>query len=160
METVTELVQCLLAMTGAPAFATMEQDYDDDDDDDDCYEESDENHKAPRLLARPTEFVGFQPAKVPTQLLAASSKALRTRRGQVLQEVLRQFELQAIGQDGMAGDNIERGGGHYREVSKVRAFLEGYRRAEVRRIARETASFLLESWCSKVWRVWTWHWHP
>jgi hypothetical protein len=62
----------------------------------------------------------------------------------VLQDVLRDVELRAVGHDGMAGDDIANGGGHYREVSKVRAFLEGYRRAEVRRVARETATVLLD----------------
>jgi len=125
-EKVLELVQTLLSMSGAPAFRSFDEDLSDN---------------AP-LSA--DGVVGFNPAKVPTGLLTASSQALRANRGQILQEVLRQFELQAIGQDGMAGDNIEKGGGHYREVSKVRAFLEGYRRAEVRRLARETTALLLD----------------
>lgn len=128
-ETVLELVQTLLAMTGAPAFQSLEDD--------------ELSAKIP-AYAPPSTFVGFNPATVPTEFLMASSKALRTDRGHVLQEILRQFELQAIGQDGMAGDDKERGGGHYREVSKIRAFLEGYRRAEVRRMARETAAMLLD----------------
>lgn len=138
-EAVTELVQCLLAMSGAPAFVAMGVGDDDDDEEDEA-----EVELAFRSLPRPSEFVGFQPAKVPSALLTASSKALRTRRGQVLQDVLRKVELQAIGHDGLAGDNADRGGGHYREVAKVRAFLEGYRRAEVRRLARETAALLLD----------------
>ena len=77
------------------------------------------------------------------ELLSSSSKAIRASRGEILDEVLRQYELQGIGYDGAAGDNLAGGGGHYREVIKVRAFLEGYRRAEVRRLARETSSMLL-----------------
>jgi hypothetical protein len=134
-ETVTELVSTLLALTGAPGFASA------DDDDD----ETDMSLDAFRTRKRTSvAFVGFNPASVPTDLLTASSQALRTGRGQVLSDVLRQFELQAIGFDGMAGDNTSRGGGHYHEVSKVRAFLEGFRRAEVRRFARETTTLLLE----------------
>jgi hypothetical protein len=67
----------------------------------------------------------------------------------VFQDVLRDYELRAVGHDGMAGDDIEKGGGHYREVSKVRAFLEGYRRAEVRRVARETTTLLLDKLVSE-----------
>ena len=132
-ETVTELVHALLTMTGAPAFR----------------EEFSEGlmpmdgQKAPSTSS-PEGFVGFDPTKVPTDILVASSQALRAGRGQVLQDVLRDYELRAIGHDGMAGDDEEKGGGHYKEVSKVRAFLEGYRRAEVRRVARETATILLD----------------
>jgi hypothetical protein len=129
-EKVTALVQTLLASTGAPAFSS----YGDDD-------EIKENMYG---YNPPANFVGFNPSTIPIDYLAASSRELRTDRGQVLQDVLRQFELQAIGQDGMFGDDIERGGGHYKEVSKVRAFLEGYRRAEVRRISRETTTLLLD----------------
>jgi hypothetical protein len=128
-EEITELVQVLLSMTGAPAFVgAFGEDL------------------AERLpsFSPPESFVGFQPGKVPTDMLTKSSKALRAGRGEVLQDVLRQFELQAIGQDGMGGDDPEKGGGYYREVSKVRAFLEGYRRAEVRRLARETSALLLD----------------
>jgi hypothetical protein len=135
-ETLTELVATLLALAGAPGFASAD---DDDDDDTDMSLDAFRTRKRTSVA-----FVGFNPASVPTDLLTASSQALRTGRGQVLSDVLRQFELQAIGFDGMAGDNTSRGGGHYREVSKVRAFLEGFRRAEVRRFARETTTLLLE----------------
>jgi hypothetical protein len=126
-EQVTELVSTLLAMSGAPAFVDLD--------------EFDERQFTQRRNG--IQFPGFNPANVPTETLASASKALRADRGRVLQDVLRQFELRAIGQDGMAGDAMERGGGHYREVNKVRAFLEGYRRAEVRRLARETTTLLL-----------------
>jgi len=135
-ETVAELVQTLLASTGAPAFVSA---FGDDDDD---YQLSSSYGRAPPF--KQDQFVGFDPSKVPVELLTASSRALRTGRGQVLQDVMRQFELQAIAQDGMRGDDVDNGGGHYREVSKVRAFLDGYRRAEVRRVARETATLLLD----------------
>ena len=126
-EKVTELVQQLLAMSGAPAFREMAEESDMEMD-----------------VDIPQEFVGFDPAQVPMNTLKSASKSLRTGRGQVLSEVLRQFELQAIGQDGIAGDKRDKGGGHYREVSKVRAFLEGFRRAEVRKFARETTTLLLD----------------
>jgi hypothetical protein len=124
---VIELVQALLAMSGAPAFRAFAEDLE----------------NLPTFEA-PKDFVGFNPGQVSTELLTSSSQALRTGRGQVLQDVLREFEMQGIGQDGMAGDKLEAGGGHYREVTKVRAFLEGYRRAEVRRLARETTALLLD----------------
>jgi hypothetical protein len=138
-EAIAELVHALLAMTGAPAF----------------HEEFSEglqpvaNGRERRSSSAPEGFLGFDPSKVPTDLLVASSKALRSGRGQMLQEVLRDYELRAVGHDGMAGDDIETGGGHYREVSKVRAFLEGYRRAEVRRVARETTTVLLDKLVSE-----------
>jgi len=137
-ESIVELVQTLLSTTGAPAFSSSFLDGNDGDDQNEMLTEMPSSYEPPK------QFVGFNPTQVPTDLLASSSQALRTGRGQVLQEVLRQFELQAVGQDGVAGDDIEKGGGHYREVAKVRAFLEGYRRAEVRRIARETATLLLD----------------
>ena len=117
-ERVGELVETLLAMTGLPAFLQDES-------------------------AAPVS-IGFNPSDVPTAVLTASSKSLRAGRGSVLQDVLRRYEMQAIGQDGMFGDDIQKGGGHYREVTKVRAFLEGYRKAEVRRLARETTALLLD----------------
>ena len=130
-EKITELVSTLLSMSGAPAYSSMVDEHDDD-------------ARIPYVEASQDYFVGFNPASVPVELLTASSQALRIGRGEVLHEVLRQFELQAIGQDGLAGDNKRKGGGHYREVMKVRAFLEGYRRAEVRRLARETTALLLD----------------
>ena len=139
-ETVTELVHVLLTMTGAPAFR----------------EEFSEGltpgangGTSREFSSSPEGFVGFDPSKVPTDILVTSSQALRASRGQVLQDVLRDYELRAVGHDGMAGDDVEKGGGHYREVSKVRAFLEGYRRAEVRRVARETTTILLDKLVSE-----------
>jgi hypothetical protein len=128
-EKITELVTTLLSMSGAPAFSSMV-----------------DGEQIPYVGSEsgPDGFVGFNPAMVPVEMLTALSQVLRVGRGEVLQEVLRQFELQAIGQDGLAGDNKRKGGGHYREVMKVRAFLEGYRRAEVRRLARETTALLLD----------------
>ena len=128
---ITELVSSLLAMSGAPAFL---QNYDD---------EGDFLEKFPTFTL-PTSYVGFDPSQVPVLILKEYSQSLRTGRGQILDEVLRQYEIQAIGQDGIHGDNVEKGGGHYREVSKVRAFLDGYRRAEVRRLARDTTALLLD----------------
>lgn len=125
-EEVTELIGTLLASSGAPAFA--------DPDDDDPHSPANSN----------TPFVGFDPSIVSSDLLTSSSRALRTGRGKVLEDVLHQFEMRAIAQDGMKGDDRERGGGHYAEVAKVRAFVEGFRRAEVRRLARETTTLLLE----------------
>ena len=46
--------------------------------------------------------------------------------------------------DGLTANNRSKGGGHYREVEKVGSFLEGYCKAEVRRIAREMSSMMLD----------------
>ncbi|GKY97645.1 hypothetical protein MPSEU_000722900 [Mayamaea pseudoterrestris] len=138
---VVELVDSLLCMTGLAAYSEqMDDEYFDDDE---------VEKRVPKLSNILQGPIGFQPNKVSTQVLSAASQALRMDRGQVLQEVLKQFEIQAIGLDGMAGDDLEKGGGHYKELSKVRAFLEGYRRAEVRRIARETTTLLLDKLVSE-----------
>lgn len=134
---IIDLVSALLATTGAPGFTSFDRERNDGDDE--------SPYLVPQIKKQiGLKLVGFNPANVPADLLTSSSQALRVGRGQVLQDVLRRFELEAVGQDGMAGDNKEKGGGHYREVSKVRAFLEGFRRAEVRRLARETAALLLD----------------
>ena len=167
---VTQLVQSLLAMSGAPAFRDFdlpeeldfdnhEDDYEDDDDDGSVSRNSytPSNSKLPGYGTNtngnvPSDqdlFVGFDPSKVPTHILTEASPSLRANRGQVLQEVLREFELHSVGQDGMAGDSMEDGGGHFRECAKVRAFLEGYRRAEVRKAARTTVTFLLDKLVSE-----------
>ena len=164
---VTQLVQSLLAMSGAPAFRDFdlpeELDFNTDDDDDEgsasrnSYTPSHSNlpgygTNSNGYIHPPSDqelFVGFDPSKVPTHILTEASPALRANRGQVLQEVLREFELHSVGQDGMAGDSMEDGGGHFRECAKVRAFLEGYRRAEVRKAARSTVTFLLDKLVSE-----------
>jgi hypothetical protein len=107
-------------------------------------ESFDNRERRHRLLEAPEGFVGFDPTKVSTDNLSKASKSLRMGRGSVLQDVTRNFELRAVGYDGAFGDDQARGGGHYRQVSLVRSFLEGYRRAEVRRLARETATMLLD----------------
>jgi hypothetical protein len=161
-EMLSELVRCLLATTGAPAYSSG---YDLDEEEENENDENEENDRhngnhdnlsdQVRHFFRSNRneggagaaadaFVGFQPGSVPTQLLVAASPSLRLQRGQVLREVLRHFELEAIGYDGKSGDDRESGGGHYREVSKVSAFLEGYRTSEVRRLARETSALLLD----------------
>jgi hypothetical protein len=134
-ETVTELVRSLLILSGAPGF---HEDFDgglqplDDD-------------KDPILFTKKVvDYVGFDASKVPADVLTTSSKALRAGRGRILQEVLNEFELEAIGYDGMAGDEKRKGGGHYQQVRMIGAFLEGFRRAEVRLIARETTTLLLD----------------
>ena len=130
---VYELVTNLLATTGAPAFL-------DDDEDDDVEGSVDVNS-----FASPYGFVGFNPDRIPPDVLLSSSSALRADDGRVLKEVLSDFELRAIGHDGFNADDKSKGGGHYRVVEEIGTFLEGYRKAEVRRIARETSSMMLES---------------
>ncbi|KAL9188791.1 hypothetical protein ACHAXT_007169 [Thalassiosira profunda] len=128
-EDVREVVRNLLATTGAPAFQ-------------DDYEEGDEMSEG--SFASPYGFVGFQPERIPPDLLSQSSGTLRAGNGRALKEVLSEYELQAIGHDGMAADDKSKGGGHYREVEKVGSFLEGFRKAEERRVARETSTMLLD----------------
>jgi hypothetical protein len=153
-EEVIDLVSGLLSMTGAPYFQNDDSRDDDDENDYEDRQPSDtplmgfvskrRRSSLSSSFANPEGFVGFNPANVPTGILTRASQSLRVGRGRVLQEVVREFELRAVGYDGAAGDDKDRGGGHYRQVSMVRSFLEGYRRAEVRRLARETATMLLE----------------
>ena len=133
---VSELLGNLLATTGAPAF---QDDYDDDDDGG-----SIGGGGGPNSFASPYGFVGFDPDRVPPDVLSASSPALRAGDGRALREVLSDFELRAIGHDGFNADDKSKGGGHYRVVEEVGSFLEGYRKAEVRRIARETSTMMLD----------------
>ena len=128
----SEVVRNLLATTGAPAFQ------------DDYEEGDDETSMASAFSASPYEWEGFQAERIPPNLLSQSSAALRSGNGGALKEVLHEYELQAIGHDGMAADDKSEGGGHYREVEKVGSFLEGYRKAEERRVARETSAMLLD----------------
>lgn len=143
-EVVMELMQGLLAMTGAPGFQDEfsggVQPYDNNEDGAYMYVQSSVTVSSEPQM----DFVGFDPSAVPTDMLTESSRSLRAGGGQAFREVLSEFEMQAVGHDGMSADDVSKGGGHYREVRKVGAFLEGYRRAEVRRIARETATMLLD----------------
>eukprot|EP00546_Thalassionema_frauenfeldii_P010304 CAMPEP_0178908904 /NCGR_PEP_ID=MMETSP0786-20121207/8187_1 /TAXON_ID=186022 /ORGANISM="Thalassionema frauenfeldii, Strain CCMP 1798" /LENGTH=568 /DNA_ID=CAMNT_0020580869 /DNA_START=259 /DNA_END=1965 /DNA_ORIENTATION=- len=140
-EIVDDLVRSLLSATGAPGFA----------------EEFSEGLKplsegeTAGSFSAPTlrNFTGFNPNMVEAEVLVAATKALRAGRGAILDQVLSEYEVKAVGNDGMAGDDREKGGGHYKEVSKIRAFLEGFRRAEVKRIARETITLLLDRLASE-----------
>lgn len=128
-EKLRRLVGDLLATTGAPAFQ-------DDDQDDEVTTDN--------PYAAPYGFVGFQSERIPVETLADSSRSLRIQNGRALREILEEYEMQAIGHDGMAADDRDKGGGHYREVQKVREFLDGYRASEERRVARETCTLLLD----------------
>ncbi len=130
-EYIRELIRNLLATTGAPAFQ-------------DDYDEEFESSSSTNSFSTPYGFTGFQPERIPPDVLSKSSAALRADNGKALKEVLSEYELQAIGHDGMAADDKSKGGGHYREVENVGGFLEGYRKAEVRRISRETSTMLLD----------------
>ncbi|KAL3778318.1 hypothetical protein ACHAW5_008871 [Stephanodiscus triporus] len=140
--TVYELLGNLLATTGAPAFQ--------DDHDDDVDVRGGGGGAAAvaatssNAFESPYGFVGFDPDRVHPDVLSGSSAALRAGNGRALREALSEWELRAIGHDGFAADDRSRGGGHYREVEKVGSFLEGYRKAEVRRIARETSTMMLD----------------
>ncbi|KAL3772713.1 hypothetical protein ACHAWU_004958 [Discostella pseudostelligera] len=132
-EYIREFVRNLLATTGAPAF---QDDYDE--------EVESSTSRSTNSFSSPYGFTGFQPERIPPDVLSKSSAALRVSNGKALKDVLSEYELQAIGHDGMAADDKSKGGGHYREVENVGTFLEGYRKAEVRRIARETSAMLLD----------------
>lgn len=141
-DVISELVYSLLSMTGAPGF---QEEFSEGvtpfmtDEEKEAYASSSKSASAPKI-----EFTGFDPSRVPTQLITQASTALRVNNGDALRKVLNEVEMQAIGFDGMNGDDKEKGGGHYNEVTKVGTFLEGFRKAEVRRIARETATMLLD----------------
>ena len=126
-ESLRKLVGDLLATTGAPAF---QDDYDDEEDS--------------NSYVTPYGFVGFQSDRVPPETLVENSYAMRIQNGKALRDILEEYELQAIGHDGMAADDKEKGGGHYQEVEKVRSFLEGFRKSEERRVARETSTMMLD----------------
>ena len=139
---ISDVVYSLLSMTGAPGF---QEEFSEGVTPFMTEEEKEEfqssANKTPTVKA---DFVGFDPSRVPTQLITQSSTALRVGNGESLQKVLNEVEMQAIGFDGINGDEKNKGGGHYLEVTKVGTFLEGFRKAEVRRIARETATMLLD----------------
>ncbi|KAL3827128.1 hypothetical protein ACHAXA_002363 [Cyclostephanos tholiformis] len=136
---ISELVRNLLATTGAPAF---QDNYDDDEDDNG--DGGGNISSRSNAFASPYGFVGFDPDRVPPDVLSGASPALRAGDGRTLKEVLSEYELQAIGHDGYNADDRSKGGGHYRVVEEVGSFLEGYRKAEVRRIARETSTMMLD----------------
>jgi len=147
IETITELVQNLLAMTGAPGYqdSVMPMEVEAAPLPDDA------SAPAPAVdginvfaTAANFGFVGFDATRVPTSMLTGNSNVLRVGNGEALTKVLTDFEMRSIGLDGKAGDNKDKGGGHYLEVRKVATFLEGFRNAEVRRVARETATMLLD----------------
>jgi hypothetical protein len=146
-EDVTELISSLLAMTGAPGFQSIGDDGHEDNIEmfsSQAWRPGGKQTSTVSSFEAPHGFIGFDPTKVSTDVLARASRNLRLGRGRVLQDVIREFELRAVGYDGAAGDDKGRGGGHYQQVSLIRSFLEGFRRAEVRRLARETATLLLD----------------
>ncbi len=52
--------------------------------------------------------------------------------------------MRANGHNGFNADDRSKGGGHYCVVEEIGTFLEGYRKAEVCLIARETSSMMLD----------------
>jgi hypothetical protein len=141
-EALTDLIRNLLAMTGAPGF--QEHSMDDEDEIITLEEQGSEKNFVQSFPQKHHPFVGFDPSLIPTSMIMESSKHLRRAGGESLRRVLSEFEMQAIGFDGRAGDDKRKGGGHYLEVQKVAAFLNGFRVAEVRRVARQTTSLLLD----------------
>jgi len=142
---ISDVVYSLLSMTGAPGFQEEFSEgvtpFMTDEEKEEFESSAKSADKMPSVKA---DFVGFDPSRVPTQLITQSSTALRVGNGEALRKVLNEVEMQAIGFDGRHGDDKDNGGGHYLEVTKVGTFLEGFRKAEVRRIARETATMLLD----------------
>jgi len=132
-------------MTGAPGFVHNDGSEDDDNDVLSSVGIFQQQKSSSLSSFRASDgFVGFDPTKVSTDTLNKASRSIRIGRGSALSDVIREFELRAVGYDGAFGDDEKRGGGHYRQVSLVRSFLEGFLRAEVRRLARETATMLLD----------------
>eukprot|EP00934_Nitzschia_sp_Nitz4_P000536 Nitzschia sp. Nitz4//scaffold4_size323378//36489//38310//NITZ4_000620-RA/size323378-augustus-gene-0.30-mRNA-1//-1//CDS//3329553279//536//frame0 len=123
---VEELVQHLVASSGAPGFQVKEE------------EDLISSIGLVKRFKSDEEIPGFDPSKVDPERLAAASTSIRTGRGGVLRDVLRKVESRAVGYDGQSGSSL-----HYNEVRKIRFFLEGFRKAEVRRVCRETISMLL-----------------
>ena len=83
---------------------------DDDDDDDDGGDGGDDggitgNVFRSNSFASPYGFVGFDPDRVPSDVLSASSPALRACDGRVLRKVLSEYELRAIEHDGHSADD-------------------------------------------------------
>jgi len=149
VEVITELVQNLLAITGAPGFQddVMSMEKEDTTVSGDTDTDTDTtNREGSNIFATAANlgFIGFDPSRVPTSILTENSNVLRVANGEALHKVLNDFEMRSIGIDGRAGDDTDRGGGHYLEVRKVTTFLEGFRKAEVRKVARETATMLLD----------------
>mmetsp|Transcript_30268 Transcript_30268/g.46327 ORF Transcript_30268/g.46327 Transcript_30268/m.46327 type:complete len:690 (+) Transcript_30268:100-2169(+) len=143
-EVITELVYSLLSMTGAPGF---QEEFSEGltpfmTEEEKGYKSSED--KAGNKSSAPSDFVGFDPSRVPTQMITRSTRALRVGNGEAMRKVLNDAEMQGIGFDGINGDDKDKGGGHFLEVAKVGTFLEGFRKAEVRRIARETTTMLLD----------------
>lgn len=68
------------------------------------------------LYAPPREFQGFDPSSVPAELLTSASSPFEVGRGSVLDEVLRHYELWAVRQDRVAGDDADKRGGHCCEI--------------------------------------------
>ena len=144
-----ELIQSLLSMTGAPGF---QDEFAEGIVPFDEIKKHGKDGSAKTFTVSNSNtrgFVGFDPSRVPSAMITQSSRALRVGNGDALREILGEFEIQAIGFDGMAADNKEKGGGHYLEVQKISTFLEGFRKAEVRRVARETATMLLDKLISE-----------
>ena len=143
-EVISDLVYSLLSMTGAPGFQEEFSEgitpFVTDGEKDEFKSSANKASSVKKVKG----FVGFDPSRVPTQLITQSSRSLRVGNGDAIRKVLNEVEMQAIGFDGIHGDDKDTGGGHYREVTKVGTFLEGFRKAEVRRIARETATMLLD----------------
>ena len=87
----------------------------------------------------------FDPSDVSLESLECMKGTFMVGCGEAMEMALSECEIEAIGQDGNNGDNVEEGGGRFREVQKVSAFLKGYREAEVGRGGREVVKRLLAS---------------
>ena len=87
----------------------------------------------------------FNPSLVTGESLERASKFMMVNNGEALETAIHKTELEAVGIDGVNGDDVEEGGGRYREVQKVAGFLRGYREAEVSRVGREKVRRLLGS---------------
>ena len=139
-ERVSDLVASILATTGMDGF----RGFDDDENDDDTTSSSYARTVPPTTNADGT-VASFDPSTIDPSILTKHSNILRAANGEALRKAIDDFGLRSVGMDGIAGDDVSKGGGHYRTVRAVGAFLEGYRSAEVRKVCRSTVSALLDS---------------
>jgi len=140
------LIQTLLRRVGLSGFLEYHGDelFEDDDEDENDFEQTSQKIFNPEINNDLSNYVPFDPSEVPSQLLEQYTTSLQSFDGSALRSALEKIELNAIGKDGMNADDVSKGGGHYSEVRKVGAFLDGYRVAKDRQHARQVTNTLLD----------------
>jgi len=85
----------------------------------------------------------FMPSSIQPSLLSRYAESMLWLSGDCLEEAIRNEEMEAIAADGLAGDNVEEGGGNYNNLQRVAAFLRGYRKGEADKVSRGNVKMLL-----------------